>query len=377
MAHSATNTARLPNGVPQTHPAVATLARRSPLAILDRPTEAPGPGEALVHVEWTSSSPLELHQADGGLLVKYPFILGDCYAGTLVALGTPLTPDAKVSNDTNHHNNGLQVGDKVFGFAYRGLREKGFQTYVTISTYTISKLPPNITLQEAVTVSTNLITVFHAATADLGLQLPWPVPESGWEPAEASTPILVWGAASSVGMYAVQVLKHWGYRQVIAVASGKHHDHLKSMGAAACFDYQKPNVVERILEYVENRPPTVASGPKLPLILDCIASRDGTLKPLTKLAERGTKVAILLPVINVHATSDVEPEYEMDVSKVLPGEWAEGVELKGTRTHFYLDVSVPSEETLLLQSREGILLTWTARTNSSGIVSSQKSCLLC
>ncbi len=44
----------------------------------------------------------------------------------------------------------------------------------------------------------------------------------------------------------------------------------------------------------------------------------------------------MLPVINVHASAAEAPEYEMDVAKVLPGEWKDGVQLLGTRTHYYL-----------------------------------------
>lgn len=152
-------------------------------------------------------------------------------------------------------------------------------------------------------------------------------------------PILVWGAASSVGLYMLQVLRHWGYGHVLAVASGKHHAELAALGARACFDYQRPEgVVEEITAYVDGLEAR-ADGARLPFIVDCIGSRDGSLRPLSRIAERGSKVAVMLPVINVHAGKDRVPEYEMDVSKVLPGEWKDGVELIGVRTHSYAKVS--------------------------------------
>jgi NADPH:quinone reductase-like Zn-dependent oxidoreductase len=217
----------LPAGIPATHPAVATVAVRAPLEIAFPPTEAPGPGEVLVHVLWTASSPLDLHQADGGLLVKHPSVMGTSFAGRVAVLG----PD-----DSSQR---LKVGDEVFGFTFRSPREKGFQAYITTDQYMTSRLPKNLTLREAVAVPTNLVTAFHTITADLELPLPWPVPvpSSGWQPELSQTPILVWGAASSVGLYTLQVLRHWGYRNVIAVASSKHHEMLKGAeyGAAACF----------------------------------------------------------------------------------------------------------------------------------------------
>jgi NADPH:quinone reductase-like Zn-dependent oxidoreductase len=315
----------LPQGVPATHPAVVIAAPRAPLEIHYQQTEAPGAGEVLIHSEWTSSTPLDLHQADGGLLVNPPQVMGSSFGGTVVAVGPvdPANPDS--------HDPKLQVGDKVFGFAFRSPREKSHKTYLTTSTYLVSRLPANLTLAQAVSVPANLVTAFHTITADLQLPLPWPVQEPSKESRDA--PILVWGAASSVGDYALQVLHHWGYTNVIAVASGKHHERLKELGAKAAFDYNDPNVVEQVLSFAGT---ASEAKPRVPYILDCIGSLEGTLRPLTKIAESGTRVAVMLPVINVHATKDTPPEYEMDVAKSLPGEWKEGVKVLGTRTHFYL-----------------------------------------
>jgi NADPH:quinone reductase-like Zn-dependent oxidoreductase len=325
-------TTSLPDGIPATHPAIAAVGVRAPLAVIDRTTEAPGAGEILVHVEWTASSPLDLHQADGGLLVTHPYFMGTCYGGTVAALGPEGGPERSAGQQ-------LKLGDQVFGFGFRNPREKGYQTYLTTSAFLASKLPPNLTLQEAVTVPTNLVTAFHTATNDLELELPWPRP-AAWRSAHAEAPILVWGAASSVGHYSLQVLRHWGYENVLAVASGKHHEELKALGARMCFDYRQADVTDRILEFVGSGDKSGRQGPRVPYIVDCIGSLEGTLRPLTRIAESGSRVAIMLPVINVHASSDEQPEYEMDVTKSLVGEWADGVELKGTRTHHYLQVCI-------------------------------------
>ncbi|KAM0263533.1 hypothetical protein ACHAQJ_001152 [Trichoderma viride] len=316
----------LPEGVPETHPAVVITAARAPLEIAMRQTEAPGAGELLIHVDWTSSTPLDLHQADGGLLVTPPQVMGSSFGGTVVALGPvdPANPD--------HHNPKLQVGDSVFGLAHRSPREKSHQTYLTTSTFMCSRLPANLTLEHAVAVPANLVTAMHTITADLKLSLPWPVQKPKDE--NRTAPILLWGAGSSVGDYALQVLHHWGYENLLAVASGKHHARLKALGATATFDYNKPNVTEQIFGHVGT---ATEAGPRIPYIIDCIGSLEGTLRPLSKIAEQGTKVAIMLPIINVHASVNKAPEYEMEVSKVLPGEWREGIKLIGTRTHSYLN----------------------------------------
>ncbi|KAL2263382.1 hypothetical protein VTK26DRAFT_7021 [Humicola hyalothermophila] len=365
----------LPPNIPPTHDAITLPGPHQPLQLVTVPTHAPGPDEAVVRVTWTSSTPLDMHRHQGLLLEQRakPFIMGSTVGGTVVALGEA------TSASPTHPTNRLRVGDAVFGFVQDGdPRQAAFQTYATVPTYRLSKLPASMTLPEAVTVPTNLVTALHTLTADLGLELPWPVPdekEGGKLPGSADArPILVWGAASSVGLYTLQVLRRWGYRNVLAVASAKHHEGLKTLGARACFDYRKGDaVVEEILGYVGGSGSENA-GPRVPLILDCIGSKDGSLRHLTRIAERGSRVAVMMPVINVHAAEDRSAEYEMDVSKVFPGEWKDGVEVIGTRTFFYAKVSQTRPQALATRQH---LTSWINRTSSSEIISSRRSCPPC
>jgi NADPH:quinone reductase-like Zn-dependent oxidoreductase len=85
--------------VMSTHPAVVTASVRGSLEILQVPTIDPAEGEVQVRVEWTASTPLDLHQNDGGLLVKHPMILGGNIAGSVVKTGLGVSS--------------LKVGDKV------------------------------------------------------------------------------------------------------------------------------------------------------------------------------------------------------------------------------------------------------------------------
>lgn len=168
-------------------------------------------------------------------------------------------------------------------------------------------------------------------TTDLSLPLAWPRPSTPVPP-HANSPILIWGGASSCGQYALQILTHWGYKNLIATASPSNHSLLRSLGASRVFDYQDPNVASSILEAVAATP----NGPKIPFIFDCIGSKSGSLAPLAKIAQKDTRVAVLLPVIVTHASDNEAPEYSMDVES--SAEWAEGVEARGVRTHFYMEV---------------------------------------
>ncbi|KAK1981814.1 zinc-binding dehydrogenase [Colletotrichum cereale] len=303
--------------IPAVHQAVAVRAPREPLVLVDAPTYPPDAGEVIVKVEWTSSTPYHLHQADGGLLIEmFPRILGDTFAGTVLLVGP------------GPHHVDVEIGDKVVGYSFRDDKdgkEKAAQTLITVPTFLLGKLPKGLTMQEAVTVPDNLVTVFQAAAVDLGLSLPWPIPD-GWTPPEADAPILLWGGAGSVGMYSIEVFRHWGYKNLIVVASGKHHEYLRSLGATVCFDYREEGVVERIRKHL---------GPNgVSYVIDCIGHLSGSLKPITRLAERGTKVAVMLPVVIKDPTEIEAPIYQM--TEPAEGQWKDGVIVKGVRTHFYL-----------------------------------------
>lgn len=195
------------------------------------------------------------------------------------------------------------------------------------------QIPEGFTPQEAVTLPNNVVTVFHTVTADLALPLPWPRPAT-LSVTHSQAPILIWGGASSCGQYALQILSHWGYKNLFTTASPTHHAYLHSLGASHVFDYQDPNVAERILEIVAYQ-----SGERIvPFIMDCIGSKSGSLLQLAKIAQSGTRVAVLLPVILKDATNDEAPEYTFDIKS--SAHWVDGVELRGVRTHFYAEVRI-------------------------------------
>lgn len=311
--------------LPATQKAVAIAAKRARLIELSTPVHPPSAGEVVVRVLWTASSPLDLHQADGGLLIEsWPRLSGSGgAAGTVVAVAP------------NGDTKGLKVGDSITAFAFHGGKEANHQQYITIPAFLASRVPEGISLVEAVTVPVNLVTAFHTITEELKLELPWPIPK-GWKPNLSDKPLLIWGASSSVGIFVVQVLHKWGYTNILAVSSGKHHEYLKSIGATSCFDYTQPDVVNQILASLKTSAAKTEQS-QMPDIIDCIGSLHGTLAPLSRIAQPGSRVAIMLPVILKDATEDEEPEYELDVSNCLAHQWwADGAIVTGVRTHFYL-----------------------------------------
>lgn len=331
-----------------THPAVVTVTPSGPLEILNVPTATPEGNEVKILVEWTASTPLDMHQATSHLLVNPPQILGDGLAGTVAAVG----PDVRR----------YKPGDKVFGFTWRNAKEKVHQLYCVAPENLVGLIPKGFTMAEAVTLPNNFVTAWHTLTADLGFELPWNrgtdgkakgKPE-GYKPPKEQVEtangqkkwILVWGGSSSCGQFFIQLLKYYGYQNVITVAGEKHHERLRGYGATKAFDYRgQGNVVDRIKDFVKH------DGGEIAYAIDCIGSLDGSVRPVSKIVEsKGCKIAILLPVIVRDAGPGVQPMYEMDVEK--SADWKQGVVPVGVRTHFWLD------NKFLAENLEAEIMPW-------------------
>jgi hypothetical protein len=132
----------------------------------------------------------------------------------------------------------------------------------------------------------------------------------------------------------LQILSHWDYRNFLTTASPSNHSYLRSLGASQIFDYRDPRVANFTLEAAAGI--QGQDGPTVPFVMDCTGSKAGSLVHIAKIAQKGTRVAVLLPVILKDATDEEAPEYTFDVDS--SAQWAEGVEIRGTRTHFYMEV---------------------------------------
>ncbi|KAI0405755.1 GroES-like protein [Xylaria palmicola] len=297
----------------RTHDGLVLVDTKTPYEVRKYPTISPRGDELMVNIKWTASTPLDLHQADGGLLVDYPMRVGSTGAGIVVEVG----PDVK-------H---FKVGDRVFGFAHQKPEWRTHQEYATAPEWVFGKIPEGFSFEQAVTLPENAITAFNTISADLKLPTPWPRP-ADYQPPRADERILIWGGASSVGMLTIQVLRYYGYKNIVATASPKHHAYIKSLGASEVYDYMSPSVVDDLLKSARG-----GEAPAYPLIVDCIGSQERTLAAIARIAQRGSTVAVMLPVMLRHASDGTAPAYSMDARESVA--WAPDVDVHGVRTHFY------------------------------------------
>ncbi|GAA5857796.1 hypothetical protein JCM5353_002635 [Sporobolomyces roseus] len=195
-------------------------------------------------------------------------ILGCDFAGTVEEVGEGVT--------------NVKKGDRVAGFVHGGRKdhEGSFAQYVLATATLVWKVPESVSWEEAA-ASGGIAPQTAVQALYMRLNLNHPS-----NPSKESTPVLVWGGTSSVGLYAVQLLKLSGYT-VIATASEKNHDLLKSLGVTSTYDYSDSNVSEKIK----------SDYPELSTGFDCIAEKGTTLQMAKAFStEKDGKIVTLLPV---------------------------------------------------------------------------------
>ncbi|KAF8757723.1 GroES-like protein [Rhizoctonia solani] len=165
----------------------------------------------------------------------FPAVLGLDGAGVVEAVGPEVTD--------------FKVGDRVFFEGiYRSSDETTFQEKTIVETDLISKIPGNITDDQASTIPVGTITAFFGLFQNTGID----VPENG--PTANGKGVLILGGVrllvNLVGdlaehlLYvtygpgldqAIQLARIAGFSPIVTTASAQHNDFLKSLGATHVF----------------------------------------------------------------------------------------------------------------------------------------------
>ncbi|EKM50124.1 uncharacterized protein PHACADRAFT_178748 [Phanerochaete carnosa HHB-10118-sp] len=283
-----------------THRAVA-ITTVGTLEIIYLPTPSPGPDEVLVHVHYAVVKSTDGYQLDKGYALSahdFPRVIGFASAGFVKAVG------ANVKD--------LKEGDRVATYNIPESKNKAAQEYTVVPRFFVAKVPESVPLHEAASIPDNYITAMYAVFGGPGLALPVPsflvspsaVPN---RPAiDLSAPVLVYGAGSSSGQFFVQALRIAGFTDIFAVASGHHHEFLRSLGATQCFDYRSPDVESQIRSAVAS-----TTHGRLSVALDPIATRRSLSLLSEVLASPATlpraRLAVLLPFKDGDAVTN-EPD---------------------------------------------------------------------
>jgi NADPH:quinone reductase-like Zn-dependent oxidoreductase len=195
------------------------------------------------------------------------------------------------------------------------------------------QIPHTMSFEEAATIPDNFVTAYLTAFTRLGLSAPDSFPAVA-PPNDVTTPILIYGGGSTAGQYTIQLLGAAGYKNILVTASPKHHQFLKSLGAAHTFDYKSESLVNDIAS-------AIGGERKVKYAVDCISAQT-TLVHLAQVVAPDAKVAILLPIKEgdtLYNGKGAQMYLELEAPEHL-FQFEKTVELLGIAAFRYQDASV-------------------------------------
>jgi len=205
------------------------------LQVRDVPVPTPAAGDVLVRVHAAGVNAADWHLMTGepyvsrlaiGLRRPRNPIVGSDFSGVVEATGADVTR--------------FRIGDEVMGEADRGC----LADYVCISDKYVVGKPSPLTHQQAAALPMGALTALQALRDAGELQ--------------SGQSVLVNGASSGVGIYAVQIAIAMG-AIVTGVCSGRNIDMVKSLGTNVVVDYTQEDFVDTAERY--------------DLVVDIVASR--------------------------------------------------------------------------------------------------------
>ncbi|VDB95730.1 unnamed protein product [Peniophora sp. CBMAI 1063] len=249
-----------------------------------RPIPQPGPGQVLIRNAAVALNPVDWIIRSYGLFVSpygFPAVVGSDGAGEIAALG----PDVQ----------GWKTGETVLYQCFWNPDRGTFQEYTIADAARIARVPDNISVEQAATIPLGLgtaaIALYNASsTRCAGFTAPW---EAGGKGKYAGKAALVIGGSSSVGQFALQVLKLSGFSPIITTASARNEEYCKSAGATHFVDYNAVPYSELASKVAE-----LLGGAPLAVAYDAISIPESQKASWAALGSGGTLVVVLESAID-------------------------------------------------------------------------------
>ncbi|KAG6808526.1 hypothetical protein H0H92_003830 [Tricholoma furcatifolium] len=242
----------------------------------------PGAGELLVKVEVVALNPADWKIQARGFDLPYPIVGGAEIAGIVEKLGKGVS--------------GFAVGDRVAFTSVWTRTRGGFQEYALADAETTAKIPQRISLEEAVTIpgtiASGLCGLYLPRPHGVGLIPPLDVSAHG---KYAGRPLVVLGASSNVGQNVIQLANLSGFNPIVATASLKNAEHLKSIGATHVIDRNtSPDA-----QTAEIR--KIIPGP-IDVVYDAVSFPETQQLGYSLISDGGFLVVVLRPVQGIETT---------------------------------------------------------------------------
>lgn len=233
---------------------------------------SPDNGEILIETHFSGANPADTKHAI--LLGIYPTVLGYDFCGKVI----------KTASD----NSTFQPGDIVAGFTPTGIgrpsKYGAHQRYLICPEDLAFKVPSHLPEHHAASLSVVVMTAADALYNFFGFTLPSLCEDGRKVEGKVASPLLIWGASSSVGLAAVQFARTSGVYPIYVTASSERHALLRELGATQCFDYKSPTVVDDIKtalresqQELKHAFDTVGSNDSAKLMAECTSSSDDTI----------------------------------------------------------------------------------------------------
>ncbi|KAK8070467.1 hypothetical protein PG997_010670 [Apiospora hydei] len=169
------------------------------------------------------------------------------------------------STSTSSSSKRFRPGDRVVGQAL-GSEKKfndpamgAFQHYVLLQANMVSPIPDALSFERAAVLPLALSTASCGLFQKDQLALRHPVVATDEEGGEeqkkkaGKETLLIWGGSTSVGCNAIQLARAAGY-EIVTTCSPRNFGLVKSLGAAAAFDYRDPAAaVAEIVQFCQGK----------------------------------------------------------------------------------------------------------------------------
>lgn len=188
----------------------------------EMPRPEPGTGQLLVRVKAAGVGPWDalIREGKSGIQQSLPLTLGSDISGVVEALGSGAKD--------------FQIGEEVYGVTNEQFTG-AYAEHALASAGMMAAKPKSLSFIEAASAPVVAVTAWQMLFE--------------YADARAGQKVLIQGGAGNVGAYAVQLARSAGL-EVIATASSRDVDYVRSLGAQSVVDYQKTRF-EDVLSHLD------------------------------------------------------------------------------------------------------------------------------
>ncbi|KAJ9661777.1 hypothetical protein H2198_001742 [Neophaeococcomyces mojaviensis] len=241
---------------PKNEAAYLVSNKAAVLEVRSAPYTRPASNEITIRTHAVAINPVDhMIQSQGTTLMfpwlTYPVLLGCDVAGIVVEVGSSTATrfsvgDRVIGQCLGSDKNVVKAGGNSAQNA-----QSGFQKYVVLQAHMASKIPDEMSFENATVLPLGVSTAACGLFQQDQLGLDLPTNTSKAEKGRKGQ-VLIWGGSTSVGSNAIQLATAAGY-DVITTCSPRNFEYCKSLGASQCFDYKSKTVVRDIVAAFANK----------------------------------------------------------------------------------------------------------------------------